>query len=142
MKTKVKCHTQEEYEQIKIYMDSIGVDYRQKEGKSLKLDCNENELSYHLRQLDIHPVSIKPCKQNNITGYQAVNRGDGQGLQTEYSLQSDLHQILPPIYSKDDYDTYKALMDLRDPSGLTRAVFEHSKKRFNFDFDEYDEYVR
>lgn len=146
MKIKVKCRTEEEYRMIKSYMDTIGVDYRQKEGKSLKLDCNENEMRNYLYQLNINPVFVKPCKSQKdkpcITGYRAINRGDGHGLQEEYSLQSVLHQMLSnnPIRSKDDLDTCRALIDLMDPSGLTRAVFEHSKKSFNFDLDDNEDY--
>lgn len=136
MKYKVKCNTEREYDQIKVYLDDVGIRYKQKEGKSLKVDCNRNELEYYLRNLGITPQSIKRCKSNqethSIAGYRAINKKDGFGLVEQYDLISELNSMLPAggIHSADDIREYQAIMRLRDPSGLTQAVFEHSHRSF------------
>lgn len=144
-KYKIKCKTEQEYKKIKAYLDDIGIKSKQKEGKSLKVDCNKNELLYYLSVIKVKPTSIKPCKSNEhpnaITGYRAINKKDGFGLVEKYDLISELNGMLPPggIHSADDIREYEALMRLRDPSGLTRAVFEHSKRSFVGDGYDYDD---
>lgn len=136
MKYKVKCKTEKEYQAIKKYLDDVGIAFKQKEGKSLKVDCNKNELLYYLSVIKIKPTSIKPCKGNEhpnaITGYRATNKNDGFGLVEQYDLISELNSMLPPegVHSADDIREYEALMRLRDPSGLTRAVFERNSRSF------------
>ena len=149
MKFKIKCRTKDEYDSIKRICRYEGIAFKQKEGKSLKVDCNKNELLYYLNMNQIQPISIKPCKSNKspnmITGYSAINRNDGFGLVEQYDLISELNNMLPlgGIHCADDIKEYKSMMRLMDPSGLTRTVFEHNDRSFVGDnyrlCDDYDE---
>ena len=49
--------------------------------------------------------------------------------------------MLPPggVHSSDDIREYEAMMRLRDPSGLTRAVFERNSRSFVGDGYDYDD---
>lgn len=149
MKYKIKCAFPSDYDELKKYFDFLGVKYKQKEGKSLKANCNKNTLERYCKYMEIHPLSIKPCKNNKeltITGYRAHNNLDGQGLQEDYDFISDTNRKLNiafpnGIKSADDIKAYNAYMRHIDPSGLTQAVFERSKRRFtDYEFDEFDDF--
>ena len=135
-KYKVKCSKISEYDSIKNYLDDIGIKFKQKEGKSLKVDCNLNELRTYLQRLNIWPLSIKPCgEQKNkvsITGYRTHNKLNGMGWETDYDLIDEINNSLPMngIHSADDIKEYEAMMRLKDPSGLMRAVFERDSRSF------------
>lgn len=145
-KFKIKCNTQKEYENIKFYFDSVGISYKQKDGKSLKVDCCKNEIDMCCTMLGIHPVSVKACKGNEhpeaILGYRAVNKADGFGLVEKYDMVSNINKMLPSegIHCADDIKTYESVMHAMDPSGLTKEVFEHSNRSFVDNFDEYEIY--
>lgn len=152
VKYKIKCAFPSDYDTLKDYFYNAGIRYKQKEGKSLKVSCNKNELLRCCENVGVHPLSIKPCKNNKelvITGYRAHNNLDGQGLQEDYDFISDTNRKLniafpDGIKSADDIKAYNAYMHHIDPSGLTQVVFEHSKRRFtdyeleHLGFDDFD----
>ena len=133
MKYKIKCKTQKEYEMIKSYFNDIGIDFKQKEGKSLKVDCNENELIIYIKNfLGIQPISIKPCKNKIVkcqihNNYDEVKSDDNPspydhhikhldpfGLDEPYDIESEINRQLSETETKssnpfltnnyDDYD--------------------------------------
>ena len=95
-KFKIKCNKQEDYENIKFYFDSVGISYKQKDGKPLKVDCCKNEIDMCCTMLGIRPVSVKACKGNEhpeaILGYRAVNKADGFGLVEKYDMVSEMNK--------------------------------------------------
>lgn len=137
MRWKVKCASENDYKKLKKVLREDGVAFSRKEGKSLKVDCNKDELLSYLAELRITPISIKPGKDTKVVvGYRAHNNFDGQGLVEDYDFVGSINEMLPVVHCADDARELSAFLHGMGP--VAREVFLHSNRRFVEDNRDYE----